>query len=99
MELQIRIAESNLYVRAWGKCRPTNCDLGEVQAEGYGSNVGSQRGVGARVVTAQFKTNVRQIGLTIHPTPNGRIRVEAASNFTDQSGRAPLAREFLFERM
>ncbi|WP_233873649.1 hypothetical protein [Paraburkholderia adhaesiva] len=99
LKLQIRIADSNMYVRAWSKCRPTNCDLGEVQAEGYGSNVGSQQGAGVRVVTAQFKNNVRQLGLTIHTAPNGRIRVEAATNFIDQSGRAPLARVFLFERM
>jgi hypothetical protein len=99
LKIQIRIAESTMYVRAWGRCRPTDCDWGEVQAVGFGSNVGSDPGRGARVVTAQFKNNIRQVALTIHPAPNDHLRVEVATNFVDQSGRAPLARIFLFDRM
>jgi hypothetical protein len=99
LKIQIRIAESTMYVRAWGKCRPTDCDWGEVQAVGFGSNVGSDPGQGVRVVTAEFKNNIRQVALTIHPAPNDRLRVEVATNFIDQSGRAPLARIFLFDRM
>jgi hypothetical protein len=99
LKLQIRIVDSNMYVRAWAKCRPTDCDLGEVQAEGIGSNLGSQPGVGMREVTARFKNNIREVALTIHPAPNNHIRVEAVSNFIDKSGRAPLAKMFVFQRM
>jgi hypothetical protein len=37
--------------------------------------------------------------LTIHPAQNDHIRVEAVSNFVDQSGRAPLAKLLVFQRM
>jgi hypothetical protein len=99
LKIQIRIADQAMYVRVWEKCRPTTCDWGEVQAQAIGSNVGSQPGSGLREVTAQFKNNVRQIALTIHPAQNNHLRVEAVSNFVDQSGRAPLAKMLVFERM
>jgi hypothetical protein len=83
-----------MYVHAWIKCRPTDCDWGEVQAQGFGGNAGG----GVREVVAQFKTEVHQTTLTIHPAPNNRIRVESATNFVDRSGRAPFARVFVFER-
>lgn len=97
--IQIRIADSSTYVHAWAKCRPTDCDWGEVKAEGYGSNVGSHSIPGVRVVTAEFKNSVRQTALSIHPAPNNRMRVEAEVNFVDQSGRAPIARVFIFHRI
>ncbi|SDC85466.1 hypothetical protein [Paraburkholderia lycopersici] len=99
IKIQIRIADATMYVRAWAKCRPTNCDWGEVQAQAIGGNVGSQPGSGMREVTAQFRNNVRQVALTIHPAPNDHLRVEAVTNFVDQSGRAPMARIFVFQRM
>lgn len=99
LKIQIRMADSTMFVHAWGKCRPTNCDFGEVQAQGIGSNMDSQPGAGVREVTAQFRNNVRQLALTIHPAPNDHIRVEALTNFIDQSGRAPLAKVLVFQRM
>lgn len=99
LRIQIRISESTMYVRAWAKCRPTDCDWGEVEAQGFGSGMGSQPAHGVRIVTAQFRNNIRETALTIHPAQNNRIRVEAATNFVDQSGRAPIARIFLFQRM
>jgi hypothetical protein len=99
LKIQIRIADQAMYVRVWEKCRPTTCDWGEVEAQTIGGNVGSQPGSGLREVTAQFKNNVRQIVLTIHPAQNDHIRVEAVSNFVDQSGRAPLAKLLVFQRM
>lgn len=99
LKIQIRIADSTMFVHAWGKCRPTNCDFGEVQAQGIGSSMDSQPGAGVREVTAQFKNNVRQLALTIHPAPNDHIRVEALTSFIDQSGRAPLAKLLVFQRM
>lgn len=99
LKIQIRIADSTMFVHAWGKCRPTNCDFGEVQAQGIGSNMDSQPGAGVREVTAQFRNNVRQLALTIHPAPNDHIRVEALTSFIDQSGRAPLAKVLVFQRM
>lgn len=99
LKIQVRIADATLYVRAWAKCRPTDCDWGEVQAEGIGTGVGTGRGTGMREVTAQFHNNVRQVALTIHPAPNNHIRVEALYTFIDQSGRAPLANVYVFQRM
>jgi hypothetical protein len=99
LKIPIRIADSAMFVRAWAKCRPTNCDWGEVEAQGIGGNIGAQQGAGMREVTAQFRNNVRQVALTIHPAPNNHIRVESVVNFIDQSGRAPMAKVFVFERM
>lgn len=97
LKINIRNTDSTLYVRAWAKCRPTDCDWGEVQAEAMGSNVGSAPGTGARVVTAEFKNNIRQTVLTMYPAPNHHLRVEAQTHFVDQSGRAPFARVIMFE--
>lgn len=97
--IQIRVSGSSTYVHAWAKCRPTDCDWGEVKAEGYASNVGSRTTPGIRLVSAEFKNNVRRTAVSIHPAPNDRIRVEAQIDFVDQSGRAPIARMFLFHRM
>jgi hypothetical protein len=98
LKIQIRIADSAMYVHVWSKCRPTVCDWGEVQAQAIGGSTGSQPAEGMREVTAQFKNNVREVALTIHPGQNDHIRVEAVTNFVDQSGRAPLAKLLVFQR-
>jgi hypothetical protein len=99
LKFDIRNSDSTLYLHAWGKCQPTDCDWGEVQAQAIGSNVGSDPGHGARVVTAEFKNNTRQTVLTIYPAANQHLRVESQTHFTDQSGRAPIVRVFMFEKL
>ncbi len=36
-KLKIRKEGLGLYVQAWGKCQPSDCDWGEVKAEPYGA--------------------------------------------------------------
>ncbi len=84
--LGIRVVDKAVFVHAWGKCQPTDCDWGEVTAVPYARDVSSTPSEATLALAATFKTNFKESVLTIRPE-NGSLRVETITRFTDNSGR------------
>jgi hypothetical protein len=72
----IRQQNGKLFVHMWGKCHPTDCDWGEMEARPSGST--------RLLITWDQGFVVRSQTLTFE---NQRIRLESRSNFKD--GRPP----------
>jgi hypothetical protein len=96
--IQIRFANSVPYVHVWGKCHPTDCDWGEVKGEAFGGNVGSTVASDTQVITALYVESFARKTVTIRAEQSGRIKVETATVFTDNSGRQPYAATSVFRR-
>jgi hypothetical protein len=73
--LGIRVVDKAVFVHAWGKCQPTDCDWGEVPAVPYARDVSSTPSEATLALAATFKTNFKESVLTIRPE-NGSLRVE-----------------------
>jgi hypothetical protein len=84
--LGVRVVDKAVFVHAWGKCNPTDCDWGEVPAVPYARDVSSTPSEATLALAATFKTNFEESVLTIRPE-NGSLRVETITRFTDNSGR------------
>jgi hypothetical protein len=95
--LGIRVVDKAVFVHAWGKCQPTDCDWGEVPAVPYARDVSSTPSEATLALAATFKTNFKESVLTIRPE-NGSLRVETITRFTDNSGRNSYTATDIFRR-
>jgi hypothetical protein len=84
--LGIRVVDKAVFVHAWGKCHPTDCDWGEVPAVPYARDISSTPSEATLALAATFKTNFEESVLTIRPESSS-LRVETVTRFTDNSGR------------
>jgi hypothetical protein len=96
--LEVRIVDAEVWVRAWGKCHPTDCDWGEVKATPYAPSVSSNLAETAQAVAATFKTSFSESILIIHAEPDESLRVETVTRFTDNSGRNSYTATYTFRR-
>jgi len=86
---RLQIATSpNVTVHAWGKCSPSDCDLGTKNGFAYGPTVGSNLNSTARAISVVFGSGFSEAIYIIHPAPSGRLQLEVYDRFTDGSGRA-----------
>ena len=96
--LEIRISGDRVKVHAWGKCQPTDCDWGTVDATAYASSVSSGLPSNAHTLAAVFKTNFNESLLVIDPAGGNKLRVEVLTRFTDNSGRSAYSAVCTFSR-
>jgi hypothetical protein len=87
--LEITVAGEKVWVRASGKCHPTDCDWGRVAATAYAPDIATSVTRATRAVTATFETTFSETTLTLRPTADDTITSETVTRFTDKSGRAP----------
>ena len=85
--LEIQVHGNKVTIHAWGKCRPTDCDWGTVDATAYAPDVSSPLPSKA-VRSAVFKTNFDETRLIIDTVDGNKLRVESMTHFTDNSGRS-----------
>jgi hypothetical protein len=95
--LNIRVDGANLFVTAWGKCHPTDCEWPEVQATPYSQGV-STPATDTRTIEAVFKTNFDESTMTIRPDDADGLRTDILTHFTDNSGRANYSASYQFRR-
>jgi hypothetical protein len=95
--LDISIMDSNANVHAWGKCHPTDCDWGSVQAQAFAPNVSSGLLSDANTLIAVFVTSFSQTALVIRPAGN-RLKVDSYDRFTDNSGRSNYLASYVFQK-
>jgi hypothetical protein len=96
--LAIRADGSNMFVRAWGRCHPNDCEWGEVPAQAYGEGVSTPATANIRTLSALFKTNFDEATLTIRPGDGATLTVDDMTHFTDNSGRANFTSSQTFRR-
>ncbi|HMB63518.1 MAG TPA: toll/interleukin-1 receptor domain-containing protein [Eudoraea sp.] len=96
--IAIRVSNSGIYVQAWGKCHPKDCDWGQVKAEAFSDNISSSTATATRLLSATFTTSFSVKRLVIRAESNERILLENTTRFTDQSGRENYSATYTFRR-
>ncbi len=91
--LEIRVSGGKVKVHGWGKCQPTDCDWGTVDATAYGPSITSSLPSNAHKLLAVFKeknkgNEFEEMILVIDPAGRNRLRVEVLTRFVDKSGRS-----------
>jgi hypothetical protein len=95
--LDIAVMGTDAQVHAWGKCHPTDCDWGTVQAQAFALSVSSDVLSGADTLTAVFVTSFSQTTLVIKPAGN-RLKVDSYDRFMDNSGRSNYLASYTFQK-
>jgi hypothetical protein len=72
-------------IHPYGACLPTACDWGVIKAKGFASSVDS---ADITRLVAKKTTGFDQAEITLSLEPDGRLRAELFTHFTDSSGRA-----------
>ena len=96
--LDIGVSGDRVNVHAWGKCHPTDCDWGTVDATAYAPSVDAHLPRDAHALTAVFTTNFSESLLVINPVGGHKLRVEVLTRFTDNSGRSAYSAVYTFSR-
>jgi hypothetical protein len=95
--LDISVMGTDAQVHAWGKCHPTDCDWGTVQAQAFAPSVSSDVLSGADTLIAVFDTSFSQTTLVIKPAGN-RLKVDSYDRFLDNSGRSNYLASYTFQK-
>ncbi len=95
--LDISVMGTDAKVHAWGKCHPTDCDWGTVQAFAFAPSVSSDVFSGADTLIAVFVTSFSQTTLVIKPAGN-RLKVDSYDRFMDNSGRSNYLASYTFQK-
>jgi hypothetical protein len=95
--LDIAVMGADAQVHAWGKCHPTDCDWGTVQAQAFAPSVSSDVISGADTIIAVFVTSFSQTTLVIKPD-GSRLKVDSYDRFTDNSGRSNYLASYTFQK-
>jgi hypothetical protein len=95
--LDIAVMGTDAQVHAWGKCHPTDCDWGTVQAQAFAPDVSSDVLSGADTLIAVFITSFSQTTLVIKPGGN-QLKVDSYDRFMDNSGRSNYLASYTFQK-
>ncbi|OPY50313.1 MAG: hypothetical protein A4E49_02788 [Methanosaeta sp. PtaU1.Bin112] len=94
-KLRIAISGASANVHAWGKCHPTDCDWGGVNAFAFAPDVSSDPVSQAQALMATYVTSFSETTLFISPQ-GSRLSVQSYTRFTDGSGRSNYGSSDLF---
>jgi hypothetical protein len=95
--LSISVSGTSASIHAWGKCHPTDCDWGDVQAVAFAPDVSSDLASQAQALTALFDAGFSETTLFIRPQGN-RLSVQSYTHFKDNSGRSNYRSNFVFQK-
>ena len=84
-------------VQGWGRCHPTDCDWGTVQAQAFAPGVSSDILSGADTLIAVFDAGFSETTLVIKPAGN-RLNVDSYDRFKDNSGRSNYLASYTFQK-
>ncbi|MGB5100506.1 MAG: hypothetical protein WBN94_07920 [Methanothrix sp.] len=95
--LDIAVTGTNAQVQAWGKCHPTDCDWGTVQAQAFAPDVSSDILSGADTLIAVFDPGFSETTLVIKPAGD-QLKVDSYDRFKDNSGRSNYLASYTFQK-
>ncbi len=96
-KLSIAISGASANVHAWGKCHPTDCDWGSVNAFSFAPDVSSDPVSQAQALMAIFYEGFKETTLFISPQ-GSRLSVQSYTRFTDNSGRSNYGFSGVFQK-
>ena len=96
-KLDITVMGTSAQVQGWGRCHPTDCDWGTVQAQAFASGVSSDILSGADTLIAVFDAGFSETTLVIKPAGN-RLNVDSYDRFKDNSGRSNYLASYTFQK-
>ncbi|MDM7938800.1 MAG: hypothetical protein QUS07_00460 [Methanothrix sp.] len=94
--LDIAASGSLVKVHAWGRCHPTDCDWGTVQAQPFAASASSDI-ASADTLIAVFDSGFSETTLVIKPAGN-RLNVNSYDRFKDNSGRSNYMASYTFQK-
>jgi len=80
----VRITVEGKKVHPYGACHPVACSWGDLKAQVFSSEV---RNLDAFSILASQDLTFKHVVLTISLEPDGRLRVQTFTHFTDLSKR------------
>jgi hypothetical protein len=96
--IELTKSGGKIFVHAWGKCHPEDCDWGAVEAFAYAQSVSESMINNTRVVTAVYSTNFSQTVLVVRLMSGNRLQVEVFTRFTDNSNRNNYTKKYTFSK-
>ncbi len=84
-------------VQVFGRCTPSDCDWGTVNAEVYGPGVSDNAFANAEAITAVFKPGYAET-IVVLIKEGGQLKAKFLTRFTDGSGRANYVRTETFAK-
>lgn len=97
-QLKIRTQGEKVWLRAFGQCRPNDCDWGEVKGAAYANNVGQNLKRKANLISAEFKSGHSRTFVTLTKMNDNRLKVDSFTRFTDRGGRTNYHKSMVFRR-
>jgi len=97
-KIKTLVRGTKMYVQAWGKCHPRDCDWGTVKAYAYGPNVSANLSAEANALTAVFRSGFSETLMVIRPSGRDRLSVSVYTHFTDNSRRTDYSSYYTFSR-
>ena len=86
--LHVRTQGDSVWVRAWEKCHPTDCDWGEASGTAVTSSSSSFPDSEVQKVTATFQTSFSDTMMTLTPVGESTLEADTQTRVTDHSGRS-----------
>lgn len=96
-KLSIAISGASANVHAWGKCHPTDCDWGSVNAFAFAPDVSSDPVSQAQALMATFVTSFSETTLFIN-AQGSQLIVQSYTRFIDNSGRSNYGSSDVFKK-
>lgn len=94
--LEITATGTKVKVHAFGDCKPTDCDLGEVEGVAYAPSVESKLEATAKAITVTYPGG--EMLMVIRPVEGNRLQAEVFTQFTDNSRRSDYTVVYTFAR-
>ena len=94
--LRVRTGGDSVWIHAWEKCHPTDCDWGEVSGTTFAPGVAADPENNAQKVTAVFETSFSNTLMTLSPADGDEIEADTQTRFTDNSGRSSYSSTYTF---
>ena len=95
-KLDVRTADQSVWVHAWERCHPTDCDWGEVAGTPLAPSMSTNSVSDSQKVTAVFETSFSNTRLTLTPADDDELRADTQTRFTDNSGRSGYSSTYTF---
>ncbi len=96
--LKITLNGTQAQLQTWGKCEPSDCDWGTVEAYPYGPGVGANLTPSASSLSAQFRTGFSETLVILSLSGANRLSAQVFTRFTDASGRSNYRTDYTFRR-
>ena len=92
-KLRVRTQGESVWVHAWEKCHPTDCDWGEAAGSAV---TPSDTTADVQKVTATFQTSFTETTMTLTPAEENTLDADTQTRFTDNSGRSSYSVTYTF---